>query len=357
MSSTSVAANSTLDLSKESQTLIRASAVNMSVFLDHVRKYQGAERAKTEFSGAAFKSSIDSLATAIDKEVTRFLIACKPPALDREIKELSPKINAGAFQLVQLLNTVPKTAGSNYLDSVRRAIARTILSLIMLFNSFIDDKVNVEEAVVAELTFLNVSGIFWENCKALGQIPKDNRAAVLSLWTDSVSGLVKDAAEELSESLDEAKDAADGGKEGDEDDNEDDDDDMDDFNPEIPADRVEQGRKMQKLVLIAKHTCDKVGLRCIRDCAQLDDERTVWLDRLLDFGKPVQAAVDELISTLFIEGDDWAKQMEIERAVLTEALEKLVTLAITFVDDSHLPWFEMCRKQLEATKNVTSVVR
>ncbi|KAJ2857741.1 hypothetical protein FB639_005974, partial [Coemansia asiatica] len=300
--------------------------------------------------------TIDDLANAIDKEVTRFMIACKPPALDVEIKALCPKINAGFFHLVQQFDHIPKLAGKTYLDAVRKAVSRSLVSIVMLFNSFIDEKVEIDKNVLSDLAYTASSGIFWEHCKALSQIPADNKAAVSSAWVFSVSSLIKDASEELRDSLEEAE-----SKDNESDDDNDgysDDDSMNEFDPDIPAVRVADGKKIHKMVMLTKHTCDKIGLRCIRDCSPLDDERTIWLDRLLDLGKPVQNAVDDLIATLFIEDDaEWKKQSVIETGRLVNLLGELVTLAITFVDDSHLPWFELCRKQLDATKHSSAIAR
>ncbi|KAJ1883145.1 hypothetical protein H4R99_006081 [Coemansia sp. RSA 1722] len=353
MSSGTVA---TSDVKQETQKLLRAAALNIVVLIEHTNKFEGVEGTAAGFSGPSFKKTIDELAGAIDKEVTRFMIACKPPALDVEIKALCPKINAGFFQLVQQFDHIPKLAGKTYLESVRKAVSRSLVSIVMLFNSFIDDKVEVDKCVVADLAYTASSGIFWEHCKALSQIPADNKAAVSSEWMASVSGLIKDATEELCDSLNEAESQGNGND--DDNDSYSDDDSMNEFDPDISADRVADGKKIQKMVLLAKHTCDKIGLRCIRDCSTLDDERTIWLDRLVDLGKPVQNAVDDLIATLFIEDDaEWKKQSAVETEKLVNLLGELVTLAITFVDDSHLPWFELCRKQLDATKHSSNVAR
>ncbi|KAJ1897165.1 hypothetical protein LPJ66_003539 [Kickxella alabastrina] len=341
------------DITQESQKLLHAAALNIVALIDHVHKYEGTESTSAGFSGANLKRSINELADAIDKEVTRFLIACKPPALEVEIRALTPKILAGFFQLVQHFDRIPKLAGKTYLDAVRKAICRSLVAITMVFNSFIEEPVEVDKAVVAEMSYMASSGIFWEHCRALAQIPTDNRMAVVAVWTESVGSLVKDAAEELSESLQEAE-AVDS---KDSKDSEYSDDSMDDFDPEIPTHRVAEGRKIQKLVNVAKHTCDKIALRCIRDCAQLDDERTMWLDRLLDLGRPVQSSVDDLVATLFADEDVWMAQVGVEKEALKHALGELVTLAITFVDDSHLPWFELCRKQLDVAKHTSNVVR
>ncbi|KAJ2787282.1 hypothetical protein GGI15_000832 [Coemansia interrupta] len=340
------------DITQETQKLLHAAGLNMVVLLEHVYKFEGIEGPSAGFSGPSFKKTIDDLAEAIDKEVTRFLIACKPPALDTEIRALSPKINAGFFQLVQQCDRIPKLAGKTYLDAVRKAVGKSLVAIVMLFNSFIEHKVEIDKAVLTDLAYTASSGIFWEHCKALSQIPADNRAAVSSIWVSTVSGLVKDATEELRDSLDEAESG------GDKDDGYSDDDSMNEFDPDIPAERVADGQKIFRLVTTAKHACDKIGLRCIRDCEPLDDERTVWLDRLVDLGKTVQTAVDELVATLFIEDDEaWRKQLFAETENLTDALSELVTLAITFVNDTHLPWFELCRKQLDAAKHSSSIVR
>ncbi|KAJ1802365.1 hypothetical protein LPJ75_006209 [Coemansia sp. RSA 2598] len=352
------AAAATNDVKQETQKILRAAALNIVVLVDHVNKFEGVDGTAVGFSGPDFKKSIDDLASAIDKEVTRFLIACKPPALDVEIKALCPKINAGFFQLVQTFDHIPKLAGKTYLDAVRKAVSRSLVTAVMLFNSFIEDKVEVDKSVLADLAYTASSGIFWEHCKALSQIPADNKAAVSSAWVSSVSSLIKDAAEELSDSLEEAESKDDDGEDGSDNDGYSDDDSMNGFDPDIPADRVADGKKIQKMVMLTKHTCDKIGLRCIRDCSPLDDERTIWLDRLVDLGRPVQNAVDDLIATLFVDDDaEWKKQSAVETERLVNLLGELVTLAITFVDDSHLSWFELCRKQLDATKHSSNIAR
>ncbi|ORX66783.1 hypothetical protein DL89DRAFT_269828 [Linderina pennispora] len=309
------------------------------VLLDHVRTFDGID-SSVEFSGKHFKTSIDNLATAIDKEVTRFLIALKPPALDKEIRELCPKINAGFFQLVQLLNQIPKSAGLTYLKGVT------------LVNTFISDKVALDKTVLAELAYTSTSGIFWEHCKQLTQIPVDNRAAVVVKWKSSVGDLVRDAVDELKESVQEAQEAQEAQKDDSaENDGYSSDESLGDFDPDIPAERLADARKAQQLVTMARLVCDKIALRCIRDCDDVTDEKNVWLDRLLELGQPVQGCVDDLVAALFIEDETWSRQMAVETGNLVRAW------TITFVDDSHLKWFEMAQTRLNSILNESPVAR
>ncbi|KAJ2744160.1 hypothetical protein GGI20_003198 [Coemansia sp. BCRC 34301] len=340
------------DIAKDTQEYLHAAGLNVVVLLEHVRAFEGTDDKSSGFSGQAFHKAVHDIVTAVDQEVTRFIIACKPPALDVEIRALCPKINAGLFQLVQHFDRVPKIAGRTYLVEVRRALCRTLVAMVMLINTFLEQKVELDSTILADMPYTSSSGVFWEHCKELKQIPVDNRAAVLVIWQSMVSGLVKDAAEELYESLTEAEESQttkDGADDGD--------DSFDDFSPDIPADRIEEARNMYRLVLSAKQVCEKVGLRCIRDCETFDEEHVIWLDRLLDLGRPVQDAVDELIAALSASGDQWRQAVQLEAANLAEAMSGLVTLAITFVDDSHLSWFELCRKRLDVSKYANHVVR
>ncbi|KAJ2437911.1 hypothetical protein GGF42_008471, partial [Coemansia sp. RSA 2424] len=330
------------DIAKDTQEYLHAAGLNVVVFLEHVRAFEGTDEKNSGFSGQAFSKVVHDIVTAVDQEVTRFIIACKPPALDVEIRALCPKINAGLFQLVQHFDRIPKVAGRTYLVEVRRALCKTLVAMVMLINTYLEQKVELDSAILADMPYTSSSGVFWEHCKELKQIPVDNRAAVLTIWQAVVSGLVKDAAEELHESLTESEES-----QATKDDDDKSNDSMDDFSPDIPADRIEEARSMYKLVLSAKQVCEKVGLRCIRDCETFDEERVVWLDRLLDLGRPVQDAVDELIAALSADDDQWMQAVRLEAANLTGAMSNLVALAITFVDDSHLPWFELCRKRLD----------
>ncbi|KAJ1754753.1 hypothetical protein IW145_000802 [Coemansia sp. RSA 521] len=338
-------------MDKETQKLLHATALNINVLLNHVHKFEGLDEKTQEFSESKFKETIKSLATAIDKEVTYLIIACKPPARSSDVESLCPKINAGFFSLVQQTERIPKSAGRTYLHAVRKATCQSLIAAIGLINSFIDDNVEMEQSVVSDMMFMPRSGVFWEHCKALSQVPADNRTAVALEWTTSVGNLVKDAVTELSESLDSAKEAttAHGEDEFSE-------DSMDEFDSDIPADRIDKGRKIEKQLQAAKHTCDKVALRCIRDCEQLDEERVVWLDGLLEQGKLIARSVDDLAATLFMDDESWNKCAELESEKLRHLLADLVTLAITFVDDSHLAWFELCRKQLGETQKVPAEV-
>ncbi|KAJ2333786.1 hypothetical protein GGI00_002159 [Coemansia sp. RSA 2681] len=340
------------DIAKDTQEYLHAAGLNVVVFLEHVRAFEGTDEKNSGFSGQAFSKVVHDIVTAVDQEVTRFIIACKPPALDVEIRALCPKINAGLFQLVQHFDRIPKVAGRTYLVEVRRALCKTLVAMVMLINTYLEQKVELDSAILADMPYTSSSGVFWEHCKELKQIPVDNRAAVLTIWQAVVSGLVKDAAEELHESLTESEES-----QATKDDDDKSNDSMDDFSPDIPADRIEEARSMYKLVLSAKQVCEKVGLRCIRDCETFDEERVVWLDRLLDLGRPVQDAVDELIAALSADDDQWVQAVRLEAANLTGAMSNLVSLAITFVDDSHLPWFELCRKRLDVSKHTCHVVR
>ncbi|KAJ1927550.1 hypothetical protein FBU59_007211, partial [Linderina macrospora] len=186
-------------------------------------------------------------------------------------------------------------------------------------------------------------------------IPVDNRAAVIVKWKSSVEELVKDAADELKESLKETEEHKNGTAE--EYDGYSSDESLGEFDPDIPVDRLEDARKVQQLVTMSKLVCDKISLRCIRDCEDVTDEKNVWLDRLVELGRPVQGCVDDLVSTLFIEDETWSRQVAVETGNLVKALLELVELAITFVDDSHLTWFEMAQKRLHSIQNDSPVAR
>ncbi|KAJ2056002.1 hypothetical protein GGI17_006417 [Coemansia sp. S146] len=350
MASTTAAAAAN-DIAKETQEYLHAAGLNIIVLLEHARKFEGTDEKNSGFSGQTFTKIVHDIVTAVDQEVTRFIIACKPPALDAEIRALCPKINAGLFQLVQHFGRIPKIAGRTYLVEVRRATCKTLVAMVLLINTFLEHKVELSSAILADMPYMSSTGVFWEHCKELKQIPVDNRAAVLTIWQSVVSGLVKDAAEELNESLAESENQTTKDGDGEESDS------MDDFSPDIPKDRIEEARAMYKLILSAKQVCEKVGLRCIRDCETFDEEHVVWLDRLLDLGRPVQDSVDELVAALSADDDEWKQAVRLEAAKLTEAMSNLVTLAITFVDDSHLSWFEQCRKRLDVSKHTYHVVR
>ncbi|KAJ2803390.1 hypothetical protein H4R21_002051 [Coemansia helicoidea] len=337
-------------LGGETQKLLRALAVTLTTFLGHVRGFEGTDGAPAGFSPSDFKAAANGLGAAVDKEVTFMMIACKPPAREADVREMCPKVGAAFFQLVRLVDDIPRAAGHEYLVAVRKAVCGSLVAAATLVNSLIDDKVAIEQAIMAELQFMPISGVFWEHCKTLSQIPADNRAAAALTWTSAVGSLVKDAAEELHESLESARDAA-GEADGFSDDS------MDELDGEIPADRVDEGRRIEKLVVAAKHACDKVGLRCIRECKQLDEERIVWLDRLVDVGRTVQAAVDDVVATLFMDEGEWKRCADAESQKLRDALASLLTLAVTFVDDTHLPWFELCRRQLGVAQEAGPVVR
>ncbi|KAJ1730440.1 hypothetical protein LPJ61_003012, partial [Coemansia biformis] len=287
------------DIGDETQKLLYALAVTLRTFLGHVNDFAGCDDAHEGFSAASFKAAANDLGATIDKEVTFLMIACKPPAREPEIQTLCPKVSAAFFHLVQQVDRIPKSAGHEYLVAVRRAVCRSLIAAAALANSFIDDKVEIEQAIMAKLHYMPISGVFWEHCKTLSQIPADNRAAAALVWTSLVGSLVNDAADELHESLESA--ASNTAAEHDGSDANLSDDSMDELDGEIPAARIGDARKIEKLVLAAKHTCDKVGLRCIRGCTSLDDERTIWLDRLVELGKTVQAAVDSLVATLFMD--------------------------------------------------------
>ncbi|KAJ2782280.1 hypothetical protein H4R18_002362 [Coemansia javaensis] len=336
------------------QGALRSLALALNTFLHHVHGFEGLRDAPAGFSTAKFRATVGELAKAIDKEVTYMIVACKPPAREEDVEGLCPKINAGFFRLVQEVNRIPSAAGHEYLAAVRSAVCRSLAAAVSLLNSFIADKVEIEKALMAELNYMSIAGVFWEHCKTLSQIPADNRAAAAAAWSVSVGNLVNDAADELHESLDSA-----GADDADDDDDDDDsgEDSMDEFDGEIPAARVKEGRQIEKLVLAAKRICDRVGQRCIRDCKQLDDERTVWLDRLVELGKAVQAAVDDLIATLFMDDEDeWSRHAGIESEKLRRALVELITLAVTFVDDAHLAWFEQSRAELSASRDAGPAV-
>ncbi|KAJ2815596.1 hypothetical protein GGI24_005998, partial [Coemansia furcata] len=118
------------DIAKETQEFLHAAGLNIIVLLEHARKFEGTDEKNSGFSGQAFTKVVHDIVTAVDQEVTRFIIACKPPALDAEIRALCPKINAGLFQLVQQLGRIPKIAGRTYLVEVRRAVCKTLIAMV-----------------------------------------------------------------------------------------------------------------------------------------------------------------------------------------------------------------------------------
>ncbi|KAJ2080147.1 hypothetical protein H4R24_003276 [Coemansia sp. RSA 988] len=336
------------ELDEKTQKLLHSTANNIGALLSHAHSFEGLDSAPPEFVETKFKTTAKDLAGAIDKEITYMIIACKPPARAADIETMCPKINAGFFQLVQQLCRVPKYAGREYLAAIRKAICWTMVSAVMLLNSFIDDPVLIPNAVFADLKYMQRAGVYWEHCKAISQIPEDNRAAVALIWTSQVSDLVEDAAEELSGLIEDSESKGDESDSNSQADDALSDESMYDFGDDLPIERIEEGRRIEKLVQIAKLSCTKIGLRCIRDCKTLDEERVVWLDRLVDLGKPVAQAVDDVIVALQLEESEgsWGECVKKEAEKLRDAIIALLTLAITFVEDSQLLWFENCRRDL-----------
>ncbi|KAJ2158834.1 hypothetical protein GGF46_003487 [Coemansia sp. RSA 552] len=350
----------TSEVGSETQKMLHTVGVSIVALMEHMRSFEGTDEQEHAFSAPKFKATVKDLGRAIDKEVTYMVIACKAPVRDSEVQTLCPKVGAGFFQLVQQAGRIPKAAGRTYLLAVREAICQSLVSAVRLINSFIQHKVEVPRTTGPAVNYITSSGVFWEHCKELLQVPADNREAAAQTWDAQVGRLVKDAVEELSLSLDEAKDPKSARPQSIEsEDDEFSDDSLDDLDDSIPAARLEKGRQIEKLAKLAKHTCDKVALRCIRDSTELDDERTIWLDRLVDLGRPVQCAVDDVIGALSMpdsEEESWEECADLCSTKLRQALSELITLAITFVGDSHLAWFDLCRKQLDAAQEKAAEV-
>ncbi|KAJ2888755.1 hypothetical protein IWW38_004886, partial [Coemansia aciculifera] len=149
----------TNDISTDTQEFLHAVGLNIVVLLDHVRVFDGTNDTSSNFSGQAFNKAVHDIVTAVDQEVTRFIIACKPPALDVEIRALCPKINAGLFQLVQHFDRIPKIAGRTYLIEVRRALSKTLVAMVMLVNTFLEHKVELDSAILADMPYMSSSGV------------------------------------------------------------------------------------------------------------------------------------------------------------------------------------------------------
>lgn len=310
-------------MKKDTQKSLHTAGQAIVALVTLVNDFAGSD---TEaFSGIGFQQTIHNLVKAIDKEVTHFLVASKPPALDTEVQALLPKITAGLFQLVQEFDHIPHSMGTTYLDEVRRRIKRALVAVVGLLNAFMEDKIKVDgKATVLEYT--EAAGVFWEHAGPLLELPKSNREVVKVVWQNNVVGLVRDAADELKQSLEDLE------EEEEED--------------ELPETRREDAQKILKLVNLAKHLCLKISKTSISECNESDKKQALWLDRLLEMGKQVQVSVDDLVSTLFMD-----EEMEMEYTELSKFLGELVELAVTFVDDSQMEWFERCRKQLSVVKS------
>ncbi|KAJ2441128.1 hypothetical protein GGF42_007400, partial [Coemansia sp. RSA 2424] len=56
------------DIAKDTQEYLHAAGLNVIVFLEHVRAFEGTDEKNSGFSGQAFSKVVHDIVTAVDQE-------------------------------------------------------------------------------------------------------------------------------------------------------------------------------------------------------------------------------------------------------------------------------------------------
>ncbi|KAG0230085.1 hypothetical protein BGW41_002619 [Actinomortierella wolfii] len=268
---------------QEKQNSIGELADKLFVSLDlNGNPKEEAEKKEEEWDGVDFGAKLANLGTVFSNDITRFTIACKPPADPATVLGMTDKLGETCFRLAGYISLIPKeSAGLLYRQELLTKSNEIFLATASLLCEFLgedtetaEDKKDHEEVLTllsekrvsfeTKRGYLIKTGICWEACQIFEQCSRTNQEATRKQWGTIMSTL-DDAISEVQEMIDESNEADDD-DDGDESGNESDDsDDSWGETTKMTEEEKQMSIKCQSLLKLTKMLLKKLQQRCL-DC-------------------------------------------------------------------------------------------
>lgn len=176
---------------------LRHLAGELRQLLPGVRVGEAQETTK-EFDQEAFWRRLNEAAVTVSREATTLTVAFSrlPLPSPQETQRFCEQVRAAIKAIIAVYYLFPKDQGI----TLRKLVRSATLDIV-------DDMAQLVEALYINPAQSNPENLIpynsvWDACQHIPQIPKDNKAAALSVLTKSVD-LVKDAHEEMEQAVEE----------------------------------------------------------------------------------------------------------------------------------------------------------
>ncbi|KAJ9076214.1 hypothetical protein DSO57_1028438 [Entomophthora muscae] len=156
-------------------------------------------------------ADLSGLGICLNSEASKFALAFKPPVVAENSSACESFLNR-LTQLTLICKGIPLNQGKCFRQEILEACKKVLRASICLGNSFLDKPISFEgenqKFIVGSLAldkeFLASTGILWNECEGLKNLPKSNKEAAYKRFLDVIS-LVDDAIYEIQELLDETQ--------------------------------------------------------------------------------------------------------------------------------------------------------
>jgi len=240
---------------------------------EQIKDEESGRKPSEEYKPEEFQKKIGVAAKMISHEATKScLMFSKPPCPDvNSCTMICQNLEMACLSLVSAYYELPTTPGVVLHEEVQKPILHLITALQEFMAGF-------ESGKRPERQQLSATGNVWECCEALEKLPKDNKEATLKVLKQETA-LVQDAIEELDMAIQNEEDEEEDWTESD--------------HILLPS--------CQGLVKAAKSTIKKTRQSIEDEDAVAPNEDTMDsdLDSLWIAAKPISAAVDDFVSSLY----------------------------------------------------------
>ncbi|KAF9585815.1 hypothetical protein BGW38_000637 [Lunasporangiospora selenospora] len=336
-----------------------------------------------------FSQRLAGLGQIISNDVTKTVIACKPPADPVAAIGMVDALGESCFRLAGFVDAIPvKTAGQTYKLEIQTIANEIFLGVAVLMNEFLDEPVEKvaqlqqqknftldttpaattkapKEAAGIDKQYLVKTGIVWEACTALEKASRSNSQAVAKKW-DGLVAMLDDAISEVQEMIDsnDDKDGAANDNDDDESGNESDDSWNDD--EKLTEKEKQLCIKSNAMLKLTRLLLKKLKQRCLDTAPALSlsastpsptteaesvtfrpsDLARMW-DQLHIRAKEVTALSDEIATSLYGPQDQEAVSGLLKDLNCKD--HECILLGRVFVRGQveHEKWMDMCEAQFK----------
>ncbi|KAJ1123278.1 hypothetical protein NDU88_001751 [Pleurodeles waltl] len=182
-------------------SVLRGQAETLRCILQKLREGESRE-SHEEFDQKHFWDLLGQTFQATSHEATKLSLAfsSSPSPSAEECQKLSESLQNAVLAAVSTFYRLPKSQGVTLRKTVRDATAEVVDGTIQLTEVIL--KTPLES--ISREQLMSTGGV-WEACELVTNLPRDNHAAVLAVFS-SYLGIVKDALEEMEQALEDDTD-------------------------------------------------------------------------------------------------------------------------------------------------------
>ncbi|XP_041938016.1 cyclin-D1-binding protein 1 homolog isoform X1 [Alosa sapidissima] len=296
---------------------------------DRVKDGESSE-CSSEFNMSTFWNTLIQSVKATSQEATKLSLAFSKPPLpsSQDAEKMADSIQQAVLALSTVYYWLPKTQGIILRRVVRDATADVLEGMVQLLDIILNSPLQS----LSQEQLMSTGGV-WASCDRFEQLPRDNRAAVLSVLS-SYQGVVKDAIEEMEQAQAENQDPFA--------------DLLDDEDLDERGNRdtywSEGDRQLMapcQGLMKASSACLKKLSSAVRGNGKVDTpDNVAQLDDLADITHDISPSVDDLALSLYPPMDHTAVELNASKlaAVLKKVLE--IIRATHVCTESDLTWVQ-----------------